>query len=98
MHTMVSLQLQVLVALWLLVAIGEARLGFINPSPAGANKDYTANPVYTEGDSITAQWSGTISGVPVTLAMLQQTLEGDGDSSQEVIIGTILLHRIRCLS
>lgn len=98
MHTMLSFQLEVLVALWLLVATGEASLGFINPSPAGANKDYTANPIYTEGDSITLQWSGSVIGVPVTLVMLQQTLEGEGDASQEVIVGTVLSHRIRCLS
>lgn len=82
-----SLKLQVLIALRLLVAIGEANLYFINPSPGGANSDYSADPVYTEGETLTVSWSGSSTGVPLSLVMLQQGLEGEGDASQEVIIG-----------
>lgn len=85
---MLASKLQILVALRLLVSTGHANLNFINPSPAGTNKDYTADPIYTVGDRVTVAWSGSSTGVPLTLAMLQQTLEGDGDATQEVIIGT----------
>lgn len=75
------------VSLAWLIAVGQAALDFINPSPAGENKDYSADPVFTLGATVTIKWSGSQTGVPLTLAMLQQTIFGEANATQDVIIG-----------
>ncbi|KUI60146.1 hypothetical protein VP1G_07355 [Cytospora mali] len=67
----------------------DLRLSFINPPPAGLNKDYTADPSYEVGSTVTVSWSQAASatGLPVTLALFQQALGDEaGDSSQEVLV------------
>lgn len=63
-------------------------MSFINPSPAGEDKDYSDDPVYIEGSTIIVSWSAnTEAGLPVTLALFQQALgNNDGDPSQEVLV------------
>lgn len=87
------LALQLLLALGFLAAEGLS-LTFVNPPTAGKNKDYSADPVYQEGSTVTIAWSGSASGLPVTLSMFQQEVEdGVGDASQDVLVGTSS-HRI----
>ncbi|KUI74468.1 hypothetical protein VM1G_10163 [Cytospora mali] len=83
------LALQSLLTLGLLAAVGVSQLSFINPSPAGLNKDYSADPSYEVGSTVTVSWSQATSatGLPVTLALFQQALGDEaGDPSQEVLV------------
>lgn len=85
------LALQSLLTLGLIATAGASSAAFINPSPAGKNKDYSDDPVYTEGSTFTVSWSEStaVAGLPVTLALFQQALgDSNGDSNQEVLVGT----------
>lgn len=82
------LVLQALLTLGLVNAARAATASFINPAKAGADKDYSQDPAYTEGDTVIVEWSLTAeAGLPVTLALFQQDIGDDVDSSQEVFIG-----------
>lgn len=83
------LVLQLLLTLGLITATRAYSASFVNPSEAGANKDYSDDPTYSEGDSVTVAWSiEAEAGTPVTLALFQQTIgDIDADTSQEVLVG-----------
>jgi hypothetical protein len=59
---------------------------FFNPSPAGQNKDFSANQVWTIGEVETIQWTTTYDEYYITL--FQQEFVGNPIIAKESVYST----------